>query len=77
MGGLQQNVEIDIGRSSGDWRSLCENLELYAERRDFELGGAEFAAAVEMSTESMGLMQMAEDRGMRMEGRMLTDSSAA
>ena len=40
-------------------------------------GEAELVAAVKMSAEVIGMIQMAEDWGVQLEGRILTDSSAA
>ena len=40
-------------------------------------GEAELVAAVKMSTEIFGLMQLMQDWGVRMEGKVMTDSSAA
>ena len=40
-------------------------------------GEAELVAAVKMSTEVIGLLQLAKDWGLEMEGKILVDSSAA
>ena len=52
------------------WSSTQKNVTLSS-------GEAELVAAVKMSTEVIGMIQMAEDWGVKMEGRILTDSSAA
>ena len=58
------------GHCLKSWSSTQKNITLSS-------GEAELVAAVKMSTELLGVMQLAQEWGMVMEGRVYVDSSAA